>query len=43
VDVTEDTLENDQKDIWFCYFHKIWRLFWTFWHCRINTLYIFCR
>jgi hypothetical protein len=24
----------------FCSFQTIWQLFWTFWHCRINTIYV---
>ena len=40
-DFTEDTIENYYNDACFSYFQTIWYLFWTFWHCRINTIYMY--
>jgi len=37
-DVTVDAFENFSKDACFSFFQTIWQLFWTFWHCRINTI-----
>jgi len=42
-DVTDDIIENDLNDACFNYFQTIWQVFWTFWYCRINTIYIHCR
>jgi hypothetical protein len=41
--VTDDAFENVQNDTCFSYFQTIWQLFWTFWYCRINTIYAHCR
>ena len=41
VEVTGDTIKKKQNDdCLLCSFQRIWQLFWTFYHCRINTLYV---
>ena len=37
-DFTENIIENDYNDACFSYFQTKWQLFWTFLHCRINTI-----
>jgi len=39
VDVVEDTRKRSERRL----FLTTWKLFWTFWQCMINTLYVHWR
>lgn len=41
-DVIKYNIEDDYNDASFSYFKTNLQMFWTFWFCRINTVYVQC-
>jgi len=42
-EMIQDILITVRSTLVSALFSKIWPLFWTFWHCRIKTIYVHCR